>query len=218
MLDGSVSRAKQAQLVVAVFVGSALALRLGLTVFWPEPDQSPDHLVRLERFFSYFTIQSNFAVLLAAVVVLRSRDLETPWMRALRLASMVAITITSILYIVLLAGDSTATGWSQVANVMLHYIGPALAVGAWVLFGPWPALSMGDVPRALAWPTAWVAWTILHGAITDWYPYPFIDIPERGVGEVAVRLLVDAAFAVALCGVYVWVARWRGGSVARAGS
>lgn len=210
MLDDSASRARRAQLVVAVFVGSALALRFGLTVFWPEPDQSPDLLVRLERFFSFFTIQSNIAVLLAAVVVVRGRDLETPWMRALRLAAMVAITITCILYIVLLAADSTATGWSQVANVMLHYIGPPLAVGAWVLFGPWPALSMRDVPRALAWPTAWVAWTIVHGAITDWYPYPFIDIPERGVGDVAVRLLVDALFAVMLCAVYVWVARWRG--------
>lgn len=197
--------------MVAVFVGSALALRLGLTIFWPEPDQSPDLLVRLERFISFFTIQSNIAVLLAAVVVLRSRDLETPWMRALRLSSMVAITITCILYIVLLSGDSTASGWGQVANLMLHYIGPPLAVIAWVWFGPWPALSLGDIPRTLAWPTLWVAWTILHGAITDWYPYPFIDVSERGVGPVAVSLVVDALFAVLIAAGYIWVARRRGG-------
>lgn len=203
------TKAQRAQLLVAVFVGAALALRLGLTIFAPEPDASPDLLVRLERFISFFTIQSNIAVLLAAIAVVRLRDQSAPWMRALRLASMVAITITCILYIVLLASDSTSTGWSQVANVMLHYVGPPLAVGAWLIFGPWPALSAADIPRALAWPTAWVAWTLLHGAITDWYPYPFINVPERGVGPVAISLLIDAVFAVLLCFAYITAARRR---------
>lgn len=205
----SLSKAQRAQLLVAVFVGAALGLRLGLTIFDPGPDQSPDLLVRLERLFSFFTIQSNIAVLLAAIAVLRVRDLETPWMRALRLASMVGITVTCILYIVLLAGDSTSTGLSQVANLMLHYIGPPLAVGAWLIYGPWPALSAGDIPRALLWPALWIAWTLLHGAITDWYPYPFIDISDRGVAPVAISLIIDSVFAVLLSFTYIAAARHR---------
>lgn len=201
--------AKRAQLAVALFVGAALSLRLGLTIFWPAPDLDPRLLVRLERFISYFTIQSNIAVLLAAVLFLRGRDIDAVWMRALRLASMVAITITCILYIVLLSGDSTDTGWSQVANLMLHYIGPPLAVGAWLIFGPWPALSAKDIPRALLWPAAWIVWTLLHGAITGWYPYPFIDVSDRGAGPVAVSLLIDSAFAILLCFAYIASARWR---------
>ena len=68
---------------------------------------------------------------------------------------------------------------------MLHYIGPPLTViGRGSLAGPWPQFTLGDVPRTMIWPALWVAWTLIHGAITDWYPYPFIDVIEQGYGKV----------------------------------
>lgn len=215
MLDGSVSRAKQAQLFVAVFVGSALALRLGLTVFAPDADQDPDLLVRLERFVSYFTIQSNFAVLLAALAVLRVENLETAFMRALRIAAMVGITVTSIVYILILSGDAENSGLSQLANLMLHYVGPPLAVGAWVSFGPFQRYVWSDVWRVLVWPGLWIAWTLVHGAVTDWYPYGFIDVASKGYGPVIVNIAVITVFASALAVVYIGAGRWRGRSDAR---
>lgn len=196
--------------MVAVFVGSALALRLGLTIFAPDADQDPSLWVRLERFVSYFTIQSNFAVLLAALAVLRVDDLETAFMRALRIAAMVGITVTSIVYILILSGDADNSGLSELANLMLHYIGPPLVVGAWVLFGPFQRYVWSDVWRVMIWPSLWVAWTLLHGAVTDWYPYGFIDVVVKGYGEVMVSVGFIAVFAAVLAVGYIWVGRWRG--------
>lgn len=201
--------ARRAQLVVALFCGAALLLRLGITVFDPGPELDPDLLVRLERFVSYFTIQSNFVVMLAAIFVVRGVDLGSPWQRALRLIAMVSITITCIVYIVVLSGDSSNAGLSQVANLMLHYIAPPLAVGVWLVWGPWPGLSLGDIPRALVWPAAWIAYTLVHGAITDWYPYPFIDVVDKGYGRVAINVVAITVFAAVLCLAYVAAARWR---------
>jgi hypothetical protein len=195
--------AKRAQLFVAGFVGAALLLRLGLTIFHPEADLDPHLLVRLERFVSYFTIQSNIVVLLAALAVVVGKPLDESWWKALRLASLVGITVTGIVYAVVLAGDAHNTGLSQVANLMLHYVAPPLTVIAWLAFGPFPDLKIADIPRTLLWPLLWIVYTLIHGAITDWYPYPFIDVVTKGYGKVAVNIVAITVFAIALSLIYI---------------
>lgn len=201
--------ARRAHIAVAAFIASALVLRFLLTTFWPTADLDPHLLVRWERFFSYFTIQSNIAALLASLAVVRGRPLDSPAGRALRLAALVGMTVTCIVYIVVLSGDSTSTGIDQVANLMLHYFGPPIFVLAWVIFGPWLALSAADVPRALIWPLLWIVYTLIHGAITDWYPYPFIDVATKGYGKVAVNIAAITLFALVLNAIYIACARLR---------
>lgn len=203
--------ARRAQLFVAIFAGTALLLRLGLTIFDPGPGQDPDLLVRLERFVSYFTIQSNFAIFAMAIAVLRVPDLGTPWLRSMRLASLFGITVTSIVYVVVLSGDIDNSGLAQLANWMLHYVGPPLAVGLWLAFGPWPPMTVADIPRAMIWPALWIVYTLIHGAITDWYPYPFIDVVIKGYTTVAVNIAAITLFALFLALLYVNLNRWRRG-------
>ena len=209
-MDGEISlRARRVHVGLALLIGGALLLRLAMTVFWPAPDLDPHLLVRLERFISFFTIQSNFVAFLATLAVLRGRPLDTPWGRALRLSALVGMTITCIVYVVVLSGDSTNTGMNQVTNLLLHDIGPPLFVLGWVFVGPWLSLGVRDIPRTLVWPALWILWTLIHGAITDWYPYPFIDVVVKGYGRVAVSIAFISLFAVALCLLYVWIARLR---------
>ncbi len=205
------SRAQRVHLAVAVFIATALVLRLLLTIFWPSADLDPHLLVRLERFVSYFTIQSNFVALLASVAVVRGRPLDSTWGRALRLAALVGMTVTCIVYIVVLSGDSTNTGMAQLTNLMLHYIGPPLFILAWIWLGPWLSLNLADIPRALIWPAAWIAFTLVHGAITDWYPYPFIDVAVKGYVDVFVSIGFITLFALALAAAYVGISRLRRG-------
>lgn len=204
--------ARRVQAGVAIFIGAALLLRLGLTIFHPDPaPDDPDLLTRLVRFVSYFTIQSNFVALLAALAVVRERPLEQPWWRALRLASLVGMSVTGIVYVAILAADADNKGLSQVANVMLHYVGPPLVVLAWLAAGPGQSLRIADVPRALLWPAAWIAYTLIRGAIVDWYPYGFIDVTLHGYSKVTINILAITVFAVALCLAYIALRRLRFG-------
>jgi hypothetical protein len=204
--------ARRVQTLVAAFVAAALLLRLGLTIFHPDAAAgNPGLLTRLIRFFSYFTIQSNMVALLAALAVIARKPLEDPWERAVRLASLVGMTVTGVVYVAILSGDFHPTGLSAVANYMLHYVGPPLVVLAWLAAGPAQALRIADIPRTLLWPLLWIVYTLIHGAISDWYPYPFIDVTAHGYGKVTINILAITVFAIALCLLYIGIAkvRWR---------
>ncbi len=191
--------ARRAHLLLACVAAAGLLLRLVLTIVHPDPEpDSPELLERLVRYVSYFTTQSNVAVLLASVAVLRGADLQTRWHRALRLASLIGITVTGIVYVTILAGASTHTGLSAVANALLHYACPPLAVVIWLVAGPWPRLTLADLRRMLIWPVLWIAYTLIRGAITGWYPYGFIDVGLHGYGGVAVSVAGILVFAVLL--------------------
>jgi hypothetical protein len=72
-----------------------------------------------------------------------------------------------------------------VADQLLHLVVPILAVLGWLLFGPRPRIDWPDCLRAAAWPVAWLAVMLVVGALTGWYPYPFLDHREHGWDHVA---------------------------------
>jgi hypothetical protein len=43
----------------------------------------------------------------------------------------------------------------------------------------------------------WFAYTLVHGAASGWYPYPFVDVATQGYGRVLLNAVaVTAVFAV----------------------
>lgn len=202
--------ARRTYTFVAIFIASALLLRFGLTTFQGSHDpDDPNVLVRWLRFFSYFTIQSNIVALLATLAVLRGADFSQPWQRALRLTSLMGISITCIVYITVLAGDDHDEGLALLANLMLHYIGPPLVVATWLACGPRAGLGFSDLWRTLIWPTLWMLYTLLHGWATDWWPYGFIDIGDIGYAQVAINLLIILGFALVIAAIYIGLERLR---------
>jgi hypothetical protein len=40
----------------------------------------------------------------------------------------------------------------------------------------------------LWYPLAYLIWTLVHGAVTGWYPYPFIDVTDLGYPRVLINI------------------------------
>jgi hypothetical protein len=136
--------------------------------------------VGLFRFFSYFTIQSNLFVLAMAVTLMRAPNRDGRIWRVARLDSLIGIVITGVVYAVVLAPQQHLTGWSRVATTGLHYISPIATVLLWLVFGPRPRIDWRSAGWAFAWPIAWIVYTFVHGAITGWYPYSFLNVVVKG--------------------------------------
>lgn len=125
--------------------------------------------------------------------------------RALRLAALVGITVTGIVYSTVLAAVHEPSGTAETAmNVVVHYIVPIMMLLGWLVFGSRPRIDRVTVLRSLLFPVLWLGLALVRGAIWQWYPYPFVDVTSRGYALVALNALlvtvvlgvVAASFAV----------------------
>ncbi|WP_432510113.1 Pr6Pr family membrane protein [Kineococcus sp. SYSU DK001] len=135
---------------------------------------------RFVRFLSFFTVQSNLLVLLTAVTLAADPARDGRLWRVLRLDALLGITVTGLVFGAVLAPHLHPTGVAWWINAGFHYVSPVMAVVGWLLFGPRPRGGGRVVAWALVWPLAWVACTFVRGAVTGWYPYPFLDAGELG--------------------------------------
>jgi len=179
-----------------------LVVRSGTDVNNSTSDQVVGMGVRLGRLFSYFTIQSNLLVLVMAVGLVADPLRDGRFWRVLHLDALLGIVITGVVFGAVLAGQVHQQGIAVWVNAGLHYFAPVWAAVGWLLFGPRPRIGWATVGWAFVWPVLWIVYTFVHGAITNWYPYPFLDAHTHGYG-VAVRntaavLVLGAGLAVGL--------------------
>jgi len=154
-----------------------------------------------EEYFSYFTIQSNLmnVVVLAVggVVCVRWRD-DPRLLTQIRMSVLAYAVVTGVVYNVLLRGhpDGSYAG-PQWPNEVMHVWIPIVILLDWILAPGRAALPWRSLWIAVSYPIAWVAFTLVRGAITGWYPYPFL-IPdaEHGYGIVSGYVVGIAAFIV----------------------
>lgn len=190
-------------------VGAALVLQLVLVVGGGQTEL-PERLLRP---LSYFALQANLLVFAGALMqaVRPERD-STGW-RVIRLDALISSAVTFAVYLFLLRPTLHLSGWEDVAHVGLHYVGPVLVVGGWLLFGPRRRIDLRVVLLGLIWPVCWFVWTLLHGAVTSFYPYPFVDVRSMGYSGVLLRagVVLTVLFGLALT---AWTADRRLNAVA----
>ncbi|MFJ3403363.1 Pr6Pr family membrane protein [Promicromonospora sp. NPDC090134] len=213
-----VGLARFLHLLVAVLAlgGFGIELVVALT---GGPGLAPTHAERIVRLFSYFTIQSNLLIGGVSVALAVDPRRDGPVFRVLRLDALLCIAVTGIVYNTVLRGLVELTGAGMVSNMMLHVLAPVFAVLAWLQVGPRPRVTGRTVWWSVVYPIAWLVYTFVRGAVTGWYPYPFLDVNALGyAGAVTNSAIVAVVFLL-----LAWGVRWADGrlpdtdrSVARA--
>lgn len=163
---------------------------------------------QIRRFFFFFTIQSNLAVAWGAWMLVRNLEVNTRLFRAVRLASILGITVTGAVHWFFLRPLLHLHGSDYLADKLLHVVVPLVAVLGWLVFGPRRRADRGEVLPALAWPVLWLVVTLAVAPLfDDYYPYPFLNVKTHGWGTVLVNSVVIALFFFALCFVALWLDR-----------
>ncbi len=145
----------------------------------------PPKVVRVWRFFSYFTTQADLLVCATSFTLARRADRDGRRWRVARLDTVAGITIVGLVHWFLLHPLDHFTGAQWVSDTLVHIVVPILAVAGWLVFGPRRRITFRVVLAALIWPLAWLLYTLVVGGITEWYPYFFLDVGELGAGVVA---------------------------------
>ena len=166
----------------------SLRLILGLLTLVAIASQLVIHVrmgANVINFFSYFTNLSN--LLAAGMLLLTAKTrAASAWIDRGRAISAMNMAVVGIVFTLLLRSEDLGALQPWV-NFVLHDLMPCVVVLDWLLDPPSTRLGGRDLAQFLVFPAAYLAYSLLRGAQTAWYPYPFLN-PTRvgGYGGVAV--------------------------------
>ena len=161
----------------------------------------------LFRFFGYFTIDTNIIVALCFTFIFLGTKyrLGRFFSRPSTITAItVYITIVGIVYNVVLRSLWTPTGLQMIVDELLHTVIPALVIIYWLIFVPIEELKWKNAFPWLIYPIIYMIYAFALGAITKFYPYPFVDVNELGYNKALINtggvLLVIFILSLALIG------------------
>lgn len=160
------------------------------------------------NFFSYFTNLGNIfaavVLLVESVLTWRGKELGPLW-QVLRCVSVVAMALVGMVFSALLR-DVDLGSLLPWINTWLHYVMPVVVVADWLIQSPRKPLSLRSLWIAVFFPLAYLAYSLVRGAITGWYAYPFLNPANGGYGAVAITCLFIAVAFIATTIVLILLA------------
>lgn len=165
------------------------------------PESFVDPIVRGLNTFVYFTIWSNILVAIVCLMLLANPHRRGKVFDVFRVFSLIAITITGIVYNAVLRAESDAVGFAAFNTNMLHVFVPIAAILGWLLFGPRIKFSWKTVLWCAVIGLVWLVFTFIRGAMIHWYPYGFLNVDSLGFGPAALNCVFILIFAMILASV-----------------
>ena len=157
----------------------------------------------------YFTTWSNLLVAVIFTMLYRNPQRIGRVFDWLRNTGLLMITMTMVLYHLLLAGGANPQGPYAVSNLFEHYLTPIITILVWGIAGPRGRFPFGDTFRVFIIPIVYLAYTLAHGAVASVYPYPFFDVLGNGYEFVLMQMgkVIVEGYVVAL--IFFGVGRLR---------
>jgi hypothetical protein len=166
-------------------------------------------------FLSYFTVLTNLLICLSLTAsLLAPSSVLGRWSSRPPVIAGIATSIVfvGLSYHFLLRNTWNPRGAQLLADCLLHYAVPVLYLFYW-----WVAASKA-APRwahPLLWsayPTVYLVYALLRGAVVGAYPYPFIDPANLGYGRVMINSIGLLFVFIALGLLIVGASRARQGA------
>ncbi len=157
----------------------------------------------------YFTTWSNIVVAITLTMLYRDPKRVGGLFDWLRNTGLLMITMTMVLYHLLLSASAHPSSWDAVSNLFEHYLTPIVTILVWGIAGPRGRFPFGDTFRVFIIPIGYLVYTLAHGAVASVYPYPFFDVIKYGYPAVLTLMgeVIVGGYVVAL--IYFGVDRLR---------
>jgi len=161
---------------------------------------------------SYFTILSNILIAESlSVILLKPQSVIGKYFLKDSISGALAvyITIVGLTYNLVLRNILTLEGFWRLADELLHVIVPLLYVLYWILFAPKAALKWRDIYYWLIFPLFYLIFIIIRGAVSSYYPYPFMNVVKLGYPAVALNSTAMLTGFVLVSILFVLVGRFQ---------
>lgn len=139
----------------------------------------------------YFTIQSNFIVIIYFLMFLTDEYHESILFKRFLGGVVIYIMITFIVWAISLESLYEMDNIEIFGNAFLHYATPLIVFGFLIKYRNDYDYDFKDIWLWLVYPISYLVFLIIHGVITGNYLYPFFQ-----VGRVGVEGLLSAVFLI----------------------
>jgi hypothetical protein len=172
---------------IALIAGIAVLLQVML-VIETVCQQGRSTLDGIHTAFSYFTVLTNTIVaLVAGATAWRGEDGSFLTRPATRAAVTIYILVVGAIFAALLTGLREMNGLTLAVDNTLHRIVPVLFVLYWLFLVPKGQLSWQDPLKWMIYPALYIVYSLVNGALSGRYFYPFSDVTVLGYGAVLVN-------------------------------
>jgi hypothetical protein len=195
--------------VIALLVFCSIFLQLILMLKAPTSNSSFTIVI---QFFSYFTILSNLIVFIYFTSRALSADLSEHgfWTKPeTGTAITVYITVVGLVYHLVLSSIHHPQGLAKIADHGLHSFTPIVTLLYWLVFVSPKKVNYASIPYWLLYPAIYFIYTIIHGALTQFYPYPFLDVSKIGLFQSFLNCLVVLVLFTFLSLLLSFIANFR---------
>ena len=208
-MSASIERSRPLVVLIAFIAWSGVVLQLYLSLRMTDA-RGMNTAQGLAIYFGYFTVLTNILVAVATTwpATLPATALARFFTQPAAIGWVAAsIAFVGVAYFVLLRHVWNPQGLQLVADVLMHYIVPALvviysAVALRRAILPWTAPLWWSL-----YPVVYFVYVLIRGVIIGKYPYHFIDVAQLGYA-LALRNAV-ALWVVFLLLAYVLMLLWR---------
>jgi hypothetical protein len=165
------------------------------------------------RLYSFFTIITNTLIGLSflAHAVKKENRVGFLALPSTSAALAVYITIVGVVYNVMLRQTWHPEGLQRVIDEWLHVVNPIVYVLFWYVAVPKQGISFKSIISWLYLPLAYMAYTFIRGALTAWYPYPFIDVNTIGYPQAIITAGILLVVFGVFSALFVLIARKKNG-------
>lgn len=137
----------------------------------------------LTRFFSYFTILTNLLITISFTALAAKG--RSQWYRffskpAIQTACTLYILVVGLIYNLILRSIWSPNGLQKLTDELLHTLIPLLCLCYWIFFVNKRKLAWKNSFAWLVYPAVYSLFIGIRGAISGFYPYPFINVLELG--------------------------------------
>ncbi|MDP3392609.1 Pr6Pr family membrane protein [Sediminibacterium sp.] len=195
--------------IIALLVFCGIFLQLVLMIQAPTSDSIFEVII---RFFSYFTILSNLIVFAYFISKALSAELGENgfWTKPeTSTAVTVYITVVGLVYHIVLSKIHNPQGLAKIADHGLHSFTPLVTLLYWFVFVSSKKVNYNSIPYWLLYPAFYFVYTIIHGALTQFYPYPFLDVNKIGLLQSFLNCLVVLVLFTFLSLLFSFISNWR---------
>ena len=164
------------------------------------------------RFFSFFTILTN--ILVACYFtgrVMEKFGRRFPVFRDN--GSLTALTayifIVGLVYQLVLRGIWEPTGLQRLVDELLHSILPLFVLVYWSVYSKTEKSTIKNVLRWLMYPIIYILFVLVRGYFSNYYPYPFLNVPELGSEAVGWNIFIIFVGILGVKGILIFIATKR---------